>query len=67
MAVDLGFGEAHMSEKEMGKLAVQIMRMYGANRKALSPARIDLTGLQGGAQEQADGSLKVKGFVLIRK
>ena len=44
IAVDLSL-EQHMNVKECGKLAQQLCRLYGANRRSSKPAHIYFTGL----------------------
>uniref|UniRef100_A0A8C3MLW0 tRNA methyltransferase 10 homolog B n=1 Tax=Geospiza parvula TaxID=87175 RepID=A0A8C3MLW0_GEOPR len=47
LCVDLGVGGG-MSEKESGRLASQIRRLYGANRRAARPFWLCLTGFAAG-------------------
>ncbi|XP_064415088.1 tRNA methyltransferase 10 homolog B [Latimeria chalumnae] len=44
LCIDLNFTD-HMSAKEVGRLAGQIRRLYGANRKALNPFHLYLTSV----------------------
>ncbi|XP_052223250.1 tRNA methyltransferase 10 homolog B-like [Dreissena polymorpha] len=51
-----------MSSKEKGKLAMQVGRLYGSNRRADKPAHIYLTGLKKGGQLYQEMVNKNSGF-----
>ncbi|XP_053381046.1 tRNA methyltransferase 10 homolog B-like [Mercenaria mercenaria] len=54
--------ESFMSEKEKGKLAMQIGRLYGSNLRADNPAHIYLTGLNKGGTLYQECLKKMDGF-----
>jgi len=62
VAVDLSFGLDFMSEKEMGKLVVQVNRLYGSNRYAVHPARVDLCCLKSDSFMSNLMKEKISGF-----
>ncbi|KAK3586974.1 hypothetical protein CHS0354_026689 [Potamilus streckersoni] len=61
ICIDCGLDD-FMSEKEKGKLAQQIGRLYGSNRKAEKPAHIYLTGLKKEGQLYKHCIRKNEGF-----
>ncbi|WAR30975.1 TM10B-like protein [Mya arenaria] len=54
--------EQHMSDKEKGKLAMQVGRLYGSNRRVDNPAHIYLTGVNKGGQLYSELVKKNSGF-----
>lgn len=61
ICIDCGL-EDFMSEKEKGKLAMQIGRLYGSNLRAENPVHIYLTGLKKGGQLYQECIKKMDGF-----
>ena len=58
--IDLGF-EDKMTPRELKSLTQQVMYSYGANRRALTPWKLHLTGLVPGSQTAAQLD-KISGF-----